>query len=341
MTFRKQTNKVLEELSVDMSASECGVAAKKLLAKCKGPDFVAELVSCITVRAANTSRAGERKDFINLVLVAHKQDASAVSADVICTGAEAAITAVSGKADAVPRLVEALKVWSAADVVPVDAYSPPIRDFLATATGGDATVAGAGAGGAGAAGPSALETCVKVASELVAGGAVGIPLAKLAKDAFKGQSAVTVATAVTRAVLQHVHTTGALTKKAAWTSMDALGAVLALFVSTDPAAAAASLQEFQSFFDSIGFPKGVLEASFHRMYENDVMPTEAFIAWKDRVDDTTAKGTALIQLARWFDWLAEEEEDEDEEEEDEDEDSGGEGEDMSDILRPDNSMNLR
>jgi hypothetical protein len=127
-----------------------------------------------------------------------------VSADVICTGAEAAITAVSGKADAVPRLVEALKVWSAADVVPLDAYSPPIRDFLATATGGDATVAGAGAGGAGAgaAGPSALETCVKVASELVAGGAVGIPLAKLAKDAFKGQPAVTVATAVTRAVLQ-------------------------------------------------------------------------------------------------------------------------------------------
>jgi hypothetical protein len=48
----------------------------------------------------------------------------------------------------------------------------------------------------------------------------------------------------------------------------------------------------------VAFPKGVLEATFHRMYENDVMSTEAFLAWKDRVDDTSAKGTALIQLAR-------------------------------------------
>ncbi len=97
---------------------------------------------------------------------------------------------------------------------------------------------------------------------------------------------------------QHVNATGALNKKAAWTSMDAFGAVLAVFVAADPTAAATSLFEFQTFFQEVGFPKGVLEATFHRLYENDVVPTEAFIAWKDRVDDTTAKGTALIQLAR-------------------------------------------
>jgi hypothetical protein len=51
--------------------------------------------------------------------------------------------------------------------------------------------------------------------------------------------------------VQHVHTGGNLNKKAAWTSMDALGAAIALFAAQDAAAAAASLLEFQRFFAEV------------------------------------------------------------------------------------------
>jgi hypothetical protein len=97
---------------------------------------------------------------------------------------------------------------------------------------------------------------------------------------------------------QRVHAEGGLVKKAAWTTTDQYGAVLAIFVYDDAPASMSSLLEFQRFFGTIGFPKGVLEATFHRLYENDVLPEDAFVAWKDRVDGTEDKKVALIQLAR-------------------------------------------
>ena len=45
--------------------------------------------------------------------------------------------------------------------------------------------------------------------------------------------------------------------------------------------------------------QGVLEATFHHLYSVDVMPQEAFLAWKDRVDESDSKNTALVQLARY------------------------------------------
>jgi hypothetical protein len=124
----------------------------------------------------------------------------------VCEGLESAISTVGGKPEAVPRLVEAINAWSTAGVVHVDAYSPPIRDFLATAAGPDSGAAPAGPGGGGSAsaasaGPSAAETCLAIANGLIASGTVGIPLAKMAKEALKGQPTPAVGTAVTRAVL--------------------------------------------------------------------------------------------------------------------------------------------
>ena len=100
---------------------------------------------------------------------------------------------------------------------------------------------------------------------------------------------------------QHVQAAGLVNKKATWTSTEQFGAALAVIVYNDAAASMACLLEIQRFFADIGFPKGVLEATFHHLFDADVLSQDAFVAWKDRVDDTSAKGTALIQLARCVD----------------------------------------
>jgi hypothetical protein len=98
--------------------------------------------------------------------------------------------------------------------------------------------------------------------------------------------------------MQHVNATGALTRKAAWVAPGAFGAVLSHYLLEDDAAALAALREIQHVFNELSFPKGLLEATFHNLFDKDVISEEAFVAWKDSVDDTPGKTTALIQLAR-------------------------------------------
>jgi hypothetical protein len=142
-------------------------------------------------------------------------------------------------------------------------------------------------------------------------------------------------------------TPGSLDNPADWTSEDEFGGALAALCFDDDEgsvakipAVVAALCEVQAFCSARGYPKGLIQGIFVQLHQNDVIAAPGFLAWKD---DTGAslkvdgKGTALIQLNKWFEWLME---DEEEEEDENDEDQNEEEEDMSDVIKPDNSKVL-
>lgn len=54
---------------------------------------------------------------------------------------------------------------------------------------------------------------------------------------------------------------------------------------------------------------------FIYLYDLEIVEEEAFLAWKEDVnDDYPGKGKALFQVNQWLTWLQETEEDDDEEE---------------------------
>lgn len=62
------------------------------------------------------------------------------------------------------------------------------------------------------------------------------------------------------------------------------------------------------------FPKGMLLRWFVYLYDLEIVEEEAFLAWKENVDDDyPGKGKALFQVNQWLTWLQTTEEDEDEE----------------------------
>lgn len=118
-------------------------------------------------------------------------------------------------------------------------------------------------------------------------------------------------------------TTESAKRNVDWTNMEEFGDILAsiVYVSDPETEQLKTLYAIQRYFHSISFPKGLLEAVFTALYQNDIMDEDAFIAYKhDIEDDTPGKMKAIIQTTEWLTMLEatamEDDEEEDEEEED-------------------------
>ncbi|CAN8003099.1 unnamed protein product [Ixodes pacificus] len=91
--------------------------------------------------------------------------------------------------------------------------------------------------------------------------------------------------------------------------------LLRAFLGERPSLQLAALYALQTFCHSLGFPKGMLLRWFVLLYDLEVVEEEAFLKWKEDVnDDYPAKGKALFQVNQWLTWLEEAEEEEEEEE---------------------------
>lgn len=76
----------------------------------------------------------------------------------------------------------------------------------------------------------------------------------------------------------------------------------------------AALYAAQVFCYSHGFPKGMLLRFFMNLYDMEVVEEEAFLKWKEEVNDQyPGKGKALFQVNQWLTWLEQAEEESDEE----------------------------
>lgn len=64
------------------------------------------------------------------------------------------------------------------------------------------------------------------------------------------------------------------------------------------------------------FPKGMLLRWFNLLYDLEIVEEEAFLRWKDEVNDEyPGKGKALFQVNQWLTWLEQAESDEEDDEE--------------------------
>jgi hypothetical protein len=83
-------------------------------------------------------------------------------------------------------------------------------------------------------------------------------------------------------------------------------------------------------------PADVLELLLMKLYSDDIVPEEAFNAWKDENRASVpGKTTALINSVRFFEFLATAEEEDDDEEDSEVEEA------LKDVVRPNNKASLR
>lgn len=112
-----------------------------------------------------------------------------------------------------------------------------------------------------------------------------------------------------------------------WASPAGYGALLGkLLYEEDPDSDKLKAQmnmifAIQAAFHKAGFPRAsnnqsLLEKVFMNFYNNDVVPPEAIIEWKDDLTDTDGKVTALVQTAQFVAWLEADDDDDDDEDED-------------------------
>ncbi|KAK8758366.1 hypothetical protein V5799_004001 [Amblyomma americanum] len=93
--------------------------------------------------------------------------------------------------------------------------------------------------------------------------------------------------------------------------------LLRAFLGERPALQLAALYALQTLWHSLGFPKGMLLRWFVLLYDQEIVEEEAFLKWKEDVnDDYPGKGKALFQVNQWLTWLEEAEEEEEEDDED-------------------------
>ncbi|XP_076449980.1 eukaryotic translation initiation factor 4 gamma 2-like [Babylonia areolata] len=99
--------------------------------------------------------------------------------------------------------------------------------------------------------------------------------------------------------------------------LDKLKGVLQKFLHEHINLQVAALYAVQVFCHNHHFPKGMLLRFFVNLYDQEIIEEEAFLHWKEEVNDQyPGKGKALFQVNQWLTWL---EQAEDESEEDEDE----------------------
>ncbi|XP_041366802.1 eukaryotic translation initiation factor 4 gamma 2-like [Gigantopelta aegis] len=98
--------------------------------------------------------------------------------------------------------------------------------------------------------------------------------------------------------------------------LDKLKAVLQRFLHENLELQASALYATQVFCHNNHFPKGMLLRFFMAYYDLEILDEEAFLKWKEEVNDEyPGKGKALFQVNQWLTWL-EQAEDESEEEDD-------------------------
>ena len=69
------------------------------------------------------------------------------------------------------------------------------------------------------------------------------------------------------------------------------------FVRDSPSLQLSAVYALQVFCHEVGYPKGLLLRSFVNFYELDVMDEQAFLKWKEDVNDAfPGKGKALFQV---------------------------------------------
>ncbi|KAL8614445.1 hypothetical protein ACOMHN_007781 [Nucella lapillus] len=97
--------------------------------------------------------------------------------------------------------------------------------------------------------------------------------------------------------------------------LDKLRGVLQKFLHEHIDLQVAALYAVQVFCHAHQFPKGMLLRFFVNLYDQSIVEEEAFLHWKEEVNDQyPGKGTALFQVNQWLTWLEQaEEESEDEE----------------------------
>jgi len=79
-----------------------------------------------------------------------------------------------------------------------------------------------------------------------------------------------------------------------------------------------AIYAMQVFVHGSGFPKGMLLRLFMQMYDNEVIDEDAFLRWKEEVNEEfPGKGKALFQVNTWLTWLEQAETDSSEGEEEE------------------------
>ncbi|XP_055339185.1 eukaryotic translation initiation factor 4 gamma 2-like [Paramacrobiotus metropolitanus] len=65
-----------------------------------------------------------------------------------------------------------------------------------------------------------------------------------------------------------------------------------------------ALYAVQTFYHSIGFPKGWVLCWFCMLHELDIVEPETFNMWRDEVNNAyPEKGKALFQVSAWLEWL--------------------------------------
>ncbi|XP_050409520.2 eukaryotic translation initiation factor 4 gamma 2, partial [Patella vulgata] len=100
--------------------------------------------------------------------------------------------------------------------------------------------------------------------------------------------------------------------------LDKLKLVLQMFLRDHMDLNIVALYAVQVFCHQNGFPKGMLLRFFMNFYDMEIVEEEAFLKWKEEVNDQyPGKGKALFQVNQWLTWLEQAEEESEEESEDE------------------------
>jgi hypothetical protein len=139
-------------------------------------------------------------------------------------------------------------------------------------------------------------------SALVTGSARGEELVGEAKKLFtEAGGAKPAPEALFRAVIEQE----GLDKEVGWAEDDTFGVLLGAIIAAKPVKEQLPvLFTIQGIWMEKGAEKGVLEAVFMKLYDEDIVEHEVFDAWKeDTEDETDGKMKAIFELNAWLNWL--------------------------------------
>ena len=118
-----------------------------------------------------------------------------------------------------------------------------------------------------------------------------------------------------------------LTTACTWAAPENFGTLLESLLNDAPSVEVhlGVIAETARVLNELGFPadeskrfKYLSEGIFFALYDNDILPEEAFVFWSEDTDvDHEGKLKLLIQTTKWLTWLKTPDSDEDESDEDE------------------------
>ena len=118
-----------------------------------------------------------------------------------------------------------------------------------------------------------------------------------------------------------------LTADCAWAASDQFGCLLEVLLNEAPSVEIhlGVIAETARVLNELGFPadeskrfKYLSEGMFFALYDNDILPEEAFVFWSEDTNvEHEGKLKLLIQTTKWLTWLKTEDSDEEESDEDE------------------------